>query len=195
EMSRDPPLFVVHADVMTFDAHGRTIHPSLVGLHMRVAGIEHRAPARLARFDIMREELRWRLADELRDGYAILPRVRLVHDRHPLMIKHIIEQRVLVRAVVPLDGLVQHHDEEPVDRLREEELAEMVGRNGHGGTAAEYPWRCVARQAARGVARRRTNDYANRLRASVSDAVLQRQSPPSYTVCVVTLMLGAARSS
>jgi len=49
-----------------------------------------------------------------------------------LVSKDIVEQCLLVRVIVPLDGLIQHHDEEPIDRLREEQLAKTVWREGHG---------------------------------------------------------------
>jgi len=44
----------------------------------------------------------------------------------------VVEQRLLVGAVVPGDGLIEHHDEEPVEGLREEQLEESVVGDGHG---------------------------------------------------------------
>ena len=32
-----------------------------------------------------------------------------------------------IGRVVPLDGLIEHHDEKPIDRLREKQLAQAVG--------------------------------------------------------------------
>jgi hypothetical protein len=56
------------------------------------------------------------------------------------MLKYVLEYRVFINRVVPLDGLIEHHDEEPIDRLREEQLAQTVGRKRHGKSAAQYAW-------------------------------------------------------
>src|SRR5262245_4072173 len=99
------------------------------------------------------------------------------------MSKDTIEQGVLVRRVIPIDGFVQHHDEEPIDRLLEEELAEVIGRQGRGHYAAQYLRNTSrTRKAARRLARCRTKDYRNRDRAS---------QPASYTTLPLAPTSGA----
>ena len=82
------------------------------------------------------EEFRRRFPNELGQGHTVLASIGFVDDRHALMLKDMFEQRVLVRRVVPLDRLIQHHDEKPIDRLREEQLAQAIRRKGHGSSAA-----------------------------------------------------------
>jgi len=128
EMAGDTTLLIVDAEIVTFDPDRRSIHPPLVGLGMDVPRVEHRAPSRLSGVDVVREELRRRFPDELRQRDAILASVGFIDDRHSLVMKHVLEQRVFVDVIVPLDGLIDHHDEEPVDRLREEQLAQAIRR-------------------------------------------------------------------
>ena len=48
------------------------------------------------------------------------------------MREDVVEQPLLVGVVVPPDRLVEHHEEEAVERLREQELEEVVGAHGQG---------------------------------------------------------------
>lgn len=131
-MSGDPSAIVVDAEVVALDAHRSAIHAALVRLRVQVAGVEHRAPTCLAPVQIVREKLRGSLPDEILQRNPVLPGVRFVCNRHALVLKDVFEQRVLVSRVVPLDGLIEHHDEKPIDRLREKKLAEAIGGNGQG---------------------------------------------------------------
>ena len=127
EMSGDSAAIVVDAEIVAFDAHRSAIHAAFVRLGVDVPSVKHRAPSRFATLEIMREELSWRLSDELRKRNPILSGVGFVGDGHTLMLKDVIEYRVFVGRVVPLDGLIEHHDEKPIDRLREKQLAQAVG--------------------------------------------------------------------
>ena len=162
QVSGDAALIVVDTQIVAFDAHGRAVHAALIRLRMEMTGVEHRTPSRLSGLDIVREELRRRFSNELVKRHSILLCVCLVYDRHALMREDVIENRVFVSRVVPDDGLIEHHDEKPIDRLREEELAKVVGRERHGG----IPSLSISGQATA------TRDNVGRKRAS---------QPASYT--------------
>src|SRR5947208_1344607 len=108
EMSGDPSTIVVDAEVVTLDPNGSAIHAPFVGLRVQMTGVEHCAPPRLATVEVMREEFRWRLSDELREWHAVLSRIGFVCDRHALMLKDVLEHHVLVSGVLPLDRLIEH---------------------------------------------------------------------------------------
>jgi len=95
EMSGDPALPVVDAEVMAFDANRSAVHAPLVGLDVDMPRIEHRAPPLLPALDVVREELRRCFPDHVLEQSPVLPGVGLVRDRHPLVSKDIVEQCLL----------------------------------------------------------------------------------------------------
>src|SRR5206468_9267813 len=131
EMSRNAAALIIDAEIVALDAHRRAVHAALVGLRVDMTRVEHRAPTRFASLDVVREELRGCFPDELRQRHAILPGIRFIHNRHSLMPEYVLEQRVFIGCIVPLDWLIQHHDEKAVDGLREEQLAQAIWRKGH----------------------------------------------------------------
>ena len=72
---------------------------------------------------IVREELSGRGAEDFFGLRCVELRENGGIDlRHALMLEHVIEHAVLVDVVSPFDGLVEHHEEEPVHRLRKKKL-------------------------------------------------------------------------
>jgi hypothetical protein len=96
---------------------------------MQPSAVEELAPHAPAVGDVVTKEIRGRRAQELLARHAVLRQHRVVYLRHTLVREHVVERRLPVRAVVPADGLVQHHEEEPVQGLREEDFEPVI----HGG--------------------------------------------------------------
>ena len=65
----------------------------------------------------------------------VLGQHRVVDLGDPLVLEHVVEDTFLVDRVVPLDRLVDHHEEETVQRLRKEELETIVGVHRQPGNS------------------------------------------------------------
>ena len=129
DVSRHPAELVANHEVVSLDAHGSAVATALVGLAVQRPGIEHGAPSGTTAREVVGVEVRRRHADELGQFAPVLPRVRVVGDGHPLVVKHVVEQRFLVRGSAPVDRLIEHHDEEAVEGLRKEQLVQHLLRD------------------------------------------------------------------
>jgi hypothetical protein len=126
-------LLVIETDVVAFDPHRRTVDTALVSLDMKPAAIEKLAPDAAPVRRVVAKVFHRRGAEERFARRPVLREHRVVHLRHALMFEHVVENALFVDRVVPMDGLVDHHEEEAVQRLRKEELETVVGVHGRGG--------------------------------------------------------------
>ena len=127
EVAGDAPFCVVEAEVVAFDPDGRAVDPPLVGLDVEPSAIEEIAPHAATVLDIVLEQVLRRHADERLACRAVLREEGVVGLRHALMLEDVVEHALFVDRVVPADGLVEHHEKEAVQRLREEQLETIVG--------------------------------------------------------------------
>ena len=102
---------------------GRAVDPALVGVDVQVAAVEQLPPQLAPARQVVREEVARTQAEELLARGAVLRQHRVVDPRHALVLEHIVEQPLLVAPGAPLDRLVEHHEEEAVERLREQKLS------------------------------------------------------------------------
>ena len=75
----------------------------------------------------MPEQIGGRESEELLARRPVLGEHRVVHLGDALVLEDVVERPLLVDRVVPADRLVEHHEEEAVERLREEQLEAIVG--------------------------------------------------------------------
>jgi hypothetical protein len=142
EVARDAALPIVEAQVVPFDRHRGSIGAALVGLDVQPAAIEELAPDLAAVRNVVPEQIGRRRTQELFSSRAVLRQHRVVDLCDALMCEHVVERLLLVDRVVPSDRLVEHHEEESVQRLGKEELQAIVGfhgvlfRDGDGGNSA-----------------------------------------------------------
>ena len=130
EVPGDAPLSVVETEIVPFDPDRRPIDSALVGLDVEPAAIEEVAPDRAAGRQVVSKQIgRGRAEERLARG-AILRQHRVVDLGDTLMLEDVVERLLFVDRVVPGDGLVEHHEEKAVERLREEQLETIVGFHG-----------------------------------------------------------------
>ena len=127
EMAGNPPLGVVEAQVVAFDLDARPVDPALVGLDMKPAAIQEVAPDAASVLEIVPEKVLRCKPEKLFRRRAVLRQHRVVHLGDALMVEDVVEHRVLVDRIVPADRLVQHHEKESVEGLREEQVETIVG--------------------------------------------------------------------
>ena len=127
EMAGNSALGIVETEVVTFDPDRCPVDPSLVGFHVQTPAIEEFAPDTAAVGQIVTEEVFRCRAEKLLARGAVLREHRVVDLGHPLMLEDVVENALLVDRIIPTDGLVDHHEEEAVQRLRKEELETVVG--------------------------------------------------------------------
>ena len=130
EVAGDAFFGVVEAEVVPFDPDGRAVDPPLVGLDVEASAIEEIAPHAAAVLDIVLEEVLRRHADERVACRAVLREEGVVGLRDALMLEDVVEHSLFVDRVVPSDRLVEHHEKEAVQRLREEQLETIVRFDG-----------------------------------------------------------------
>ena len=136
------PSPIVEAQIVPLDRHGRSIDPALVRLDVQPAAVEELAPDPAAVGDVVPEQIRRCRAQERLSRRAILRQHRVVDLGDALMVEDVVEHLLLVDRVVPPDRLVEHHEEEAVQRLGEKQLQAIVGfhgvlfRDGDGGSSA-----------------------------------------------------------
>ena len=156
EVPEDPAGAVVQADVVALDPDRRAVELPFVGLDVEAPGVE----------DISRQSafpgagmswanswpaccpISWSLPR------AVLREHRVVDLGDPLVGEDVVERCLLVGGARPVHRLVEHHEEEAVERLGEEQLQQLpalehsrdaVGGRGGGGcveavmVAALYP--------------------------------------------------------
>ena len=137
EVTGDAPFRIVEAQIVAFDVDRGAVEAALVGLDMQPAAIEEIAPHAPAVRQVVLEEVLRRHPQELLARHAVLGEHGVVHFRHALVVEGVVERTLLVDGVVPPQGLVEHHEEEPVEGLREEHLEAIVGV--HGERLPEFP--------------------------------------------------------
>ena len=144
EVAGDAALGVVETEVVAFDLDRRAVEPALVGFDMEPAMVEELAPDAAAVREVVLKQIPRRGAEKRLACGAVLGQHRVVDLGHTLVLEHVVEGALLVDRVVPLDGLVDHHEEEAVQRLRKEELETVVGvhRRERGIVSPFYndPW-------------------------------------------------------
>src|SRR5262245_60380235 len=138
EVPGDASAAIVETDVVPLDEDRITVQSALLCFEVQPSAIEELAPDPTAVIEIVREQLARCDTDELVAGCAVLLQHRVVDLGHAMVIERVLEQRILAGAVVPGERLVQHHEEEAVERLREKELQAVVGRV-HGSVSFQYP--------------------------------------------------------
>ena len=135
EVAGDAALGVVEAKVVSLDLDRRAVEPALVGFHMQTAVVEELAPDAAAMRKIVLEQIPRRSAEERLTRGPVLGQHRVVDLGDPLVLEHVVEDAFLVDRVVPLDRLVDHHEEETVQRLRKEELETIVSVHRQPGNS------------------------------------------------------------
>src|SRR5512140_2742004 len=94
---------------------------------MVMAAVEEFAPSRLGHLKIVREELRRGLPQQFVSTRSVELREDCRIDLcHALMLEHVLEHFVLVDGIAPFDGLIDHHEEEPVHGLRKEQFEQLL---------------------------------------------------------------------
>ena len=126
EVAGDAPVSVVEADVVPFDEDRIAVETAFLRFDMKAPAIEELPPHPARVTQVVREQLPRCDADELIRRGPVLPQHRVVGLGHAVVIECVVEERFLVSLVVPRDRLVQHHEEEAVERLGEEELESIV---------------------------------------------------------------------
>ena len=127
EMAGDAFFGVVEAEVVPFDPDWRAVDTPLVSLDVEPSAIEEIAPHAATVLDIVAEQVLRRHAEKRFACRAVMRQKGVVGFRDALMLEDVVEHSLLVDRVVPADGLVEHHEEEAVQRLREEQLQTIVG--------------------------------------------------------------------
>jgi glutaredoxin len=131
EVPGEASLGVVEADVIAFNPDLRAVvEAAFLGFDPELAPVEEVAPEAASVGHVVPVEVAGPQTDELLARRPVLGEHRLVHLGDALMLEDVIEGRVLVGGVVPADRLVEHHEEDAVERLREEERQAVV-RLGH----------------------------------------------------------------
>ena len=120
EVSRDAPLTVIETDVVALHPHSASVRSALITLDVQSARIQHLAPKLPALFRGVREQHPRRRPDDLLGRNLVLMKESVIHLHDPLMIEHILQGSLLVDAVIPANGFVQHHEEEPSSGCEEQ---------------------------------------------------------------------------
>src|SRR4051812_49831297 len=72
DVSRESAGLVIKAEIVSLDADGRAVHPSLVGLAVQIPSVQQRAPAGATAGKIMRVEVARRHPDDLRERHRVV---------------------------------------------------------------------------------------------------------------------------
>ncbi len=140
EVPGDASGIVVEADVVALDPDRRPVGAAFVGLDVQPAAVEELAPHPPSVCEVVPEQIGRRGPEELLARDAVLGQHRVVDLGHALVGKHVVERGLLVHAHVPADRLVEHHEEEAVERLREEELevSSIISPGGKGSCPSAW---------------------------------------------------------
>ena len=103
-MPADSALVVVQTDVIAFDKHLRPICAAFFGFDVPMSTVKKVVPDLLACSKVVSKKVFGRTTEHGLMGVTVLIEESLVGFGDALMVKDVLEQRVLINTVMPCDG-------------------------------------------------------------------------------------------
>jgi hypothetical protein len=122
KVAGDAARLVVKTDVVSLDPHRGAVHPAFFRFDVKPSTVEELAPDAAAVGQIVPEQIRGGPPDEFLPHRAVLHQHGVIDPRDALVGEDVVQHLLLIHAVIPPHRFVEHHEEETVQRLGEEQL-------------------------------------------------------------------------